>query len=278
MKLTITFALSILLVLPVLLPAQDIATIQAQEDLYFVGDRTYSCFYVTDAGVIVIDPLDSVRATATLAAIRKVTDQPVKYVFYSHNHWDHISGGRVFAEDGPQFISHREAKEHITPHPDVVTPDSTWSGDRTTFRLGGKELELYYYGRNHGNGMTVFRFPAYRAIFVIDLVVPDRVLYAYLPDASPRNWVEDLEEIQQLDFDTVYMAHLRAIGDRKDIDLMQAYFADLYAAVEEALANGTPFFEIPTTVKLPQYEHLKNYEAWLPMNVWRILMEKSIGK
>ena len=256
---------------------QPIETIKAQNDLYFVGDRTYSCFYITNDGVIVIDPLDSTHAAATMKAIKKVTDKPVKYIFYSHNHWDHISGGKIFKDQGAKIISHIKAKENITPNPKVLTPDSTWNGANSTFSFGGKTLELHYYGKNHGEGMTVFRFPEYNAIFVIDLVVPDRVLYAYLPDASPKNWVAHLKEIQKLEFDDVYMAHVRAIGNRDDVTLMQDYFDDLYKAVDTALKSDTPFFEIPTTVKMPQYKHLKNYDEWLHMNVWRIMMEKAIG-
>lgn len=258
--------------------SQNMETIQAQEDLYFVGDRTYSCFYVTDEGVVVIDPLDSAHAVATMKAIRRVTDKPVRYVFYSHNHWDHISGGQIFKEQGARFISHAAAKNTITPHQDVIMPDSTWDGSHTTFSYGGKAIELFFFGRNHGDGMTIFRFPEYNAVFIIDLVVPDRVLYAYLPDASPKDWVEDLKKIQQLEFDAVYMAHVRAVGNRADVTLMQNYFNDLYGAVEEAMNSDIPFFDIPKKVKLPQYQHLKNYDEWLHMNVWRILMEKSIGK
>lgn len=255
-----------------------ITTVKAQENIYLVGDRTFSCFYVTASGVVVIDPIDSAHAAATMEAIRQVTDKPVTHVFYSHNHWDHISGGQIFKNQGAQFICHQKAAESITPNTKVVPPDSTWSGDSTTYEIGGKKLELHYYGRNHGNGMTVFRFPEYNAIFVIDLVVPDRVLYAYLPDASPKNWVYALKQILKLPFDDVYMAHVRAIGDRSDVELMLNYFNDLYAAVDKAMKDGTPFFQIPTTVQMPQYKNLKNYDEWLHMNVWRILMEKAIGQ
>ena len=259
--------------------AQEIQTTKVKDNLYFVGDRTFSCFYVTDTGVIVIDPLDSVRATATLAAIRKVTDKPVTHVFYSHNHWDHISGGNIFGGSDPKYISHIEAKNNITPNPKVIMPTDTWKGESKTYSFGSKHtLELYHYGRNHGDGMTVFRFPEHNAVFIIDLVVPDRVLYAYLPDASPKNWVKSLEKIQKLEFEEVYMAHMRVKGTRADVTFMQKYFEDLYAAVEKELASDTPFFDIPDTVELPQYKHLKNYEKWLPMNVWRIMMEKAIGK
>lgn len=258
--------------------AQEIETIQAEKNLYLVGDRTYSLFYVTDEGVIVIDPLDERHAAATMKAIKSVTDKPITHVFYSHNHWDHISGGKIFKDAGATFISHIEAKNNITPNDAVVPVDSTWEGSENSFSIGGKTLETYYFGPSHGAGMTVFRFPEHRAVFIIDLVVADRVLYAYLPDAKPKDWVESLEGIQQLKFNTVYMAHMRPVGSRADVTFMQNYFSDLYAEVDKKLHDGTPFFKIPYEVKLPQYEHLKNYEEWLPMNVWRIMMEKSIGQ
>lgn len=259
--------------------AQDIKTVQVADNLYFIGDRAFSCFYITEASVIVIDPLDATRAEATLAAIRKVTNKPISKVFYSHNHWDHISGGKVLQNADTKFISHIEAKNSITPNDAVVTPTETWQGTTTSYDFGnGQILELFYFGPNHGAGMTVFRFAEHNAVFIVDLVVPDRVLYAYLPDAKPKHWVESLEHIQKLKFDKVYMSHMRVEGTRKDVTFMQEYFKALYDAVDKELANKTPFFDIPTTVKLPQYAHLKNYNQWLPMNVWRILMEKSIGQ
>ncbi len=258
--------------------AQEYKVIKAQDDLYFVGDRTFSAFLITAEGVIVFDPINEEHAKATLQAIRKVTKQPVRYLFYSHNHWDHISGGKVFKEVGATVISHRQALEQLKPNEKVVPPDTTWSGDRSVFTLGGRTLELYYFGENHGAGMTVFRFPHHNTVFTVDLVVPDRVLFAYLPDASPKKWVATLRKIEGLSFDKLYMAHERAIGDRKDLTLVLRYFDDLYNAVEKEMQRGTPPFDIPQKISLPQYRHLKMYDEWLHLNAWRILMEKTIGE
>ena len=257
---------------------EEIKTFKAQKDFYLVGTRVFSAFLITNDGVIVIDPIDSAIAKATMEAVKKVTNQPVKYVFYSHNHWDHIGGGKIFKAAGAKFITHEKAAEMITPNANVIRPDSVWKGDKSTFTLGDKTLELFYYGKNHGEGMTVFRLPQHKALFVIDLVVPDRVLYAYLPDTKPKDWLADLYEIKKLDFNDLYMSHVRPIGTRKDLDLTIQYFEDLYAATDKAMKDGTPFFDIPTTVKMPQYKNLQNYDEWLHMNVWRILMEKSIGQ
>jgi glyoxylase-like metal-dependent hydrolase (beta-lactamase superfamily II) len=223
--------------------------------------------------------LDSLRAAATLTTIREVTDKPVKKVFYSHDHWDHISGGKIFDHPDTEFIAHVEAEKSITPNPAVTPPTKIWKGATATYDFGnGQVLQLFYFGPNHGSGMTVFRFAEHNAVFIVDLVVPDRVLYAYLPDASPKNWVRTLEKIQNLEFEEVYMAHVRVQGNRADVNFMQNYFDALYEAVEQELQSDTPFFDIPQKVKLSQYSHLQNHDQWLHMNVWRILMEKIIGK
>src|SRR5215475_13752891 len=58
-----------------------------------------SIFVVTSDGVIATDPIGLGRpqaVTTYIDEIRKVTSQPVKYVIYSHNHYDHITGGQPF--------------------------------------------------------------------------------------------------------------------------------------------------------------------------------------
>ena len=61
-------------------------------------------FIVTDEGVIVTDPLSPIAAKTMRAEIAKVTDQPVEFVVYSHEHWDHISGGQIFRDEGSRSV------------------------------------------------------------------------------------------------------------------------------------------------------------------------------
>jgi len=55
-------------------------------------------FVVTRDGVIATDPVAYGRFRPAgrpyVAEIRKVTDKPIKYLVYSHHHYDHIAGGR----------------------------------------------------------------------------------------------------------------------------------------------------------------------------------------
>src|SRR5882672_11449912 len=91
-------------------------------------------FIVTPDGVIATDPIGERRpaAAAYIAEIRKITQAPIKYVVYSHSHFDHIAGGKPFKDAGAVFVAHRNAKARIAAlkAPDVVVPDQVVDGKR----------------------------------------------------------------------------------------------------------------------------------------------------
>ena len=74
-----------------------------------------SMFIVTTDGVIATDPISERRpaAKAYIDEIQKVTKAPIKYVIYSHSHYDHIAGGKPFKDLGATFIAHKNAKARI---------------------------------------------------------------------------------------------------------------------------------------------------------------------
>jgi glyoxylase-like metal-dependent hydrolase (beta-lactamase superfamily II) len=55
--------------------------------------------------------------------IKKVAGgQPIKYMIYSHHHYDHIAGGKPFKDAGATFVAHKRAQERL-----MQVKDS-WSG------------------------------------------------------------------------------------------------------------------------------------------------------
>src|SRR6476619_5407901 len=51
-----------------------------------------SMFVIDPGGVLITDPIGPAAATAYLAEVRKLTSAPIRYVVYSHHHFDHIAG------------------------------------------------------------------------------------------------------------------------------------------------------------------------------------------
>ena len=44
----------------------------------------------------ILFPLITLRSRQMLEAIGEVTEEPVRFLLHSHNHWDHGSGGAVW--------------------------------------------------------------------------------------------------------------------------------------------------------------------------------------
>ena len=240
-------------------------------------------FIVTDDGVIVTDPMNPKAANLLRNEIRKITDKPVKYVVYSHNHHDHISGGNIFKEEGAKFVGHKNLLRELADHPNPVTPlpDIVFE-DTYTLKLGGRTLELSYLGPNHGNSLAVMRLPKEKVLFVVDIVTPRRIAFRTMPDFWPDEWIRSLKEIEKMDFDYVISGHgpegEPAIDPASVVAEQRIYLEDLMAAVKKAIDSGTHSPDaLRKTVKLPKYENWRYYKEWLPMNIERIWAYYHMG-
>ena len=240
-------------------------------------------FMVTDEGVIVTDPMNPKAANLLLGEIRKITDKPVKYVVYSHNHHDHISGGMVFKDQGATFIAHKNVLKELADHPSPATPlpDITFE-DEYTVQLGGRTLELKYFGPNHGESLVVMRLPKEKILFIVDIVTPRRVAFRTMPDFWPDEWIRSLKEIEQMDFDYVISGHgptnQPAIDPGTVVAEQRIYLEDLMAAVKAEIDKGTHSPDkLRQIVKLPKYKDWRSYDEWLPMNIERIWAYYHMG-
>ncbi len=75
-------------------------------DLYKASNATHrTVFVVTDDGIILADPINRDFSTWLKAELDSRFGVPVRYVMYTHHHWDHASGGAVF-EDTATFVGH----------------------------------------------------------------------------------------------------------------------------------------------------------------------------
>jgi len=249
---------------------------------YNPGFGYISMFVVTDDGVVVIEPVDTKHSKGLLKAIQSVTKKPVRFLLHSHNHWDHSKGGQVFRDAGAKIIAHEKAYNwmKVNPNPELALPDEHWSGNRKDIVLGGKTIELHYVGVSHGLGMTVFILPEEKIAYIADIVTPNRVGFTILPDFNVKEWMRALKEVEGLNFDKAIYAHTHAkepMGSKLDVTKTREFLQDMQMAIIAEFKKGTPFGEIPNTVKLPKYKHWAMYNEWLPLNVWKVMLEMHMG-
>ena len=234
-------------------------------------------FVVTKAGVIATDPISYGRPQAAktyVEEIQKITKAPIKYLIYSHHHYDHIAGGKPFKEAGAKVVAHRRAKERLVVLKglDVVIPDEVVDGKRV-ISLGGTNLELHFTGRNHSDSSLVMLLPKEKIIFAVDFnslgAVPSRLA---INDSYPIEWEASLKRTLALKWDRMIPGHPGPggrLGTRADMEQQLAFLTDLSAEVKKASDAGKCFSPADTELKLPKYTTLQNYEQNLSWNVHR---------
>jgi glyoxylase-like metal-dependent hydrolase (beta-lactamase superfamily II) len=235
-----------------------------------------SMFIVTKDGVIATDPISERRpaAKAYIEEIQKITKAPIKYVIYSHLHYDHIAGGKPFKDIGATFIAHKNAKARIvTLKPtDVVVPDET-VGDKKVIKLGGTTLELLYVGKNHSDSTLIMRLPKEKIIFTVDWLPLQAVQFRGMADAYLPDLEDGMKKVLAMDWDKVIPGHPgpggRQTGTKEDVKNDLAYLQDLSAAVKKAVDEGKSIADAQKEIKLPKYESWGGYGPFLPMNIER---------
>jgi glyoxylase-like metal-dependent hydrolase (beta-lactamase superfamily II) len=232
-------------------------------------------FIVTPDGVIATDPISLRRPAAPyIEAIQNVTKAPIKYVIYSHSHYDHIAGGKPFKDLGATFIAHKNAKARLAAlkPADVVMPDQVVDKQKT-IKLGGTTLELDYVGKNHSDSMLVMRLPKEKVLFTVDWIPIQAVQFRIMADTYVPDIEDGLKKVIAMDWEKLIPGHPgpggRQIGSKDDARNQLAYLQDLSAAVKKEVDEGKCYADAVKDIKLPKYESWGGYGPFLPMNIER---------
>jgi glyoxylase-like metal-dependent hydrolase (beta-lactamase superfamily II) len=242
--------------------------------------RGYQAMFVVDpGGVLVTDPMNLDAAKVFLAEIRKMTQAPIRYLVYSHHHYDHIAGGAPFKDAGARVVAHRHAKTQLERlrNPAVVLPDEVAGDGVTTLMVGKTRVDLHYLGRNHSDNSLVISVPARKAIYAADWLPLGELIWRNIFDSYIDEWFAGIDRVLALDWERLVVGHARAHnpkgwGTKDDVRQFKAYFTDLKEAVRVAYLAGQCPDRAPNEVKLPKWEHLFQYQAFLPMNVDRMCL------
>ena len=248
------------------------------DDVYLFRHQFHqSMFVTTPDGVIVTDPISGDAAGWLKTEIAKLTDQPVRYVVYSHHHSDHITGGSVFA-DGAAFVSHAAARAYIADAGDALTPVPTITFDnRMSIHLGGTHVELIHTGRNHSDNSLVVLLPKEKILFAVDFIPVETVAYRTMRSDYPDDWIESLKRVEELEFDTLVPGHGK-IGRKEHVRMFRGYLEDLRTAVMEQIKKGASLEQAKQSVRLPKYENWGRYADWFPENVEGMYQYYSQGR
>ena len=259
-------------------PLFETRKVEGTDNVYiFRAGGAQAMFVVTSAGVIATDPISYARREASemyVQEIRKVTSQPIRYLIYSHHHFDHIAGGKAFKDAGATIIAHDKVRERLAPlkDPYTVLPDRTIS-KTTPIQLGDTTIELHYLGLNHSDSTLIMRLPRERIIFAVDFIPVGTLPGRAMIDSHPIEWEDSLRKVLAMDWDRLIPGHPGApggrLGTKKDVQDILTFLQESSAAVRSAAQEGKCWDTAEKEVQMPKYAGWPGYATALPFVVRR---------
>lgn len=246
--------------------------------------------------LVVVDANFPGGARRVLDDARKVSSKPVKYVFDTHHHGDHVYGNAVWTKMGAVTIAHAGVAEEMKRYEpkawqatakerkDVAElklsapepPKQTFSTSPYVITDGSRRIELLFFGWAHTRGDAFAYLPKEKVLCTGDVVVNGA--WNYTGQGNIGNWNNVIRAAQKLDIAHVLPGHGGPGG--KELMAGQAqFFTELQRTVKQAIDSGRKLEDVvtlkngkpvATTLRLP--DSVKNwtgdslsaqvYDAW----------------
>jgi glyoxylase-like metal-dependent hydrolase (beta-lactamase superfamily II) len=145
-------------------------------------------------GVLVVDPQTSAASSQVLAAIRRLSDKPVRFIVNTTSDADHIGGNEVIAKSGQilaggntrpatvagtggaPIFAHENALNRLSNGESVgnVLPTDTYFVKQKDMFVSGEAVQLLHINAAHTDGDTIVFFRRSDVISAGDVFTPDR--------------------------------------------------------------------------------------------------------
>ena len=184
--------------------------VQVRPNVYMiVGAGGNTTIQFGDEGVMVVDTQFAQVSAKLLAAIKSVTDAPIRYVVSTHVHGDHIGGNEAIAKAGrtraggnvvgdigaaatatANIIAHENVLKRLSMDPPAGQqavpfgdfPTETFFGDKREFLFNGEAVQIIHEPDAHTDGDSLVFFRRSDVVATGDLFTT--VMYPFIDTAN----------------------------------------------------------------------------------------------
>lgn len=144
---------------------------------------------VGEDGIVIVDDQYAPLADKIQAALKGITDKPVRFIINTHYHGDHTGGNAYFQKQAP-IIAHDNVRKRletggaagnggsvhmdVKPSPKEALPIITFDHD-VTVHLNGEDIRALYFPAGHTDGDSIIFFPKSNVVHMGD----DFVTYGF---------------------------------------------------------------------------------------------------
>jgi glyoxylase-like metal-dependent hydrolase (beta-lactamase superfamily II) len=241
---------------------------------------TNNLVVVTPDGVLVADAqINDADTRQLLAAIAKVTPQPVRFVVIGSDHNDHTGGNGAFSSM-TTFIAHPTSKAVLeqrnrTSTATIPVPTELVA-DKKTLTLGGTEVQILFLGRAHTGGDLSVYLPRENILFMSETYF--NRLFPSLYGGYPTEWVAAVKKAEAMNAAVYVPGHGFIDSPRVLRQELTSFRGSLEKVVAEGYrlrAAGVPLQRASRSAILGEFGYWTRAAQNLPEALGRVYAEAA---
>jgi len=250
------------------------------------GHNNNLSFIITKEGVLLFNAGNNyLLAKALHHEIKKLTNQPIKYVVLENAQGHSMLGSNYWQEQGAQVIAHEDALEEMKNHgleiiermqrslrdkgqwTKLVYPDKTFK-DKLVIEMGGERFEIIRFGPGHSPGDSSLWLPRQKLLITGDMAFHERLMPIF-EDTDTAGWIESWDKIEALQAEIIIPGHGSPTNIKEVTKNTKDYLVYMREQIEEILDEGGSELEA-YKVDQSKFSHLDTFHELALQNAGRI--------
>jgi glyoxylase-like metal-dependent hydrolase (beta-lactamase superfamily II) len=208
-------------------------TRQVANGVYMITNGNYQALFMTTGESVVLIDAPQPLIQYIDAAIRDVTDEPLKMLIYSHGHSDHTGGAHLLDREGLEIVAEKRVARFIAQKNDGrrLKPTRTFDTE-TTLQVGFRTIALKRDEFHSSEGDLIIYLPNEKVIMAVDMIAPGWVpLLDFDITANMFVYLGAFDRLLGYDFDAFISGHTAEVAHRADVEITKKYAFDVYETV-----------------------------------------------
>lgn len=229
----------------------------------------------SDDGTVMVDAEYAPLADKIRAALKTVSDKPVKYLINTHWHGDHTNGNTAF---GPSaiIIAHDNVRKWLGSEQKSVfgqtTPPMEKNGlpvitydDRMALHLNGDDILLLHPAHSHTDGDTIVYFSSEHVVHMGDNFVNGRFPILDVPHGGSVKGMIAADEMMlaRTPADAKFIPGHGPLATRADLEKYVVMLKDTRDTVVAAIQKGRTADQMKQDKILSKYDSLGSPDRYI---------------
>ena len=201
---------------------------------------------VGDDGVLIIDNQFAPLTSKILAAVKALSDKPVKIVMNTHHHGDHTGGNENFGELGATIIAHDNVRKRLKEKsPEVALPVITFN-DELNIQINNEQVAIFHIDNAHTDGDALLYFTQSNVLHTGDTYFNGRYPYIDLKSGgSVDGYINAVKAgLMVIDDNTKIIPGHGNLSNKAEYYVFLKMLETLKSNVLKAIANGNTEDEV----------------------------------